>query len=204
MNRLSKQEVRRKFDEFAQTYDSSENISEFFLGRYRRKLLSHLNGKILEVGVGTGVNLKYYQRSCHLACLDFSSQMLSFAKKKAGKLQLNAKFIQGDAEKLPFKKGEFDFVVDTLGLCTYPNPIKAIKEMIRVCKKNGKILLLEHGESNSKLIQRLLEWHEPNHYGQIGCTLLRNHGTLARKAGLRIINLERRLFGMLYIIVASN
>ena len=76
--------------------------------------------------------------------------------------------------------------------------------MRRVAKKNGKILLLEHGVSNNKFIRKLQRWRERKHYEQLGCSLLRDHEELVKKAGLKIINCERRFFEIFYLIEARR
>lgn len=200
--KLSKEEIRSKYDEFASWYDFIGIFSNILIGEYRKELLKYAYGKVLEVGVGTGANLKYYSRGCKISGIDLSAKMLRIAERKAKLLKKEVILKKGDAENLPFKKGKFDTIVDTLGLCTYPDPIRALKEMKRTCKKNGKILILEHGISNRTFIANLQRKREFKHYQKIGCSLLRNHEESAKNAGLKIVRIERKLFGIIYVIVA--
>ena len=205
MNKVfSKEEIREKYDAFARYYDFFEGIFELFVWRYRRRLLSLARGNVLEVGIGTGKSLKYYPSNADIMGIDASREMLKKARKKARALRMNVAFIQGDAQCLPFGNKRFDSVVDTLGLCTYSNPIKVLREMRRVCKDNGIILLLEHGVSNQRWVRGLQERGEKNHYEKLGCSLLREHEALVRNAGLKIVKAERKLFGAVYIIVARR
>ncbi len=199
---LSKEDIRDKYNSFASRYNIIEIFSNFFIGKYRKDLLKYAYGNVLEVGIGTGANLRYYDSNCKIIGIDLSREMLKKAERKAKTLRKEIILKEGDAEKLHFKREKFDTVVDTLGLCTYPNPIRALKEMKRVCKKNGKILLLEHGISNKAFIAKLQRKREHKHYQKIGCSLLRNPEELVRKAGLNINKIERKVLGIIYVIVA--
>lgn len=200
----STSEIARKYNRFSRWYDLSEGVFELFIWRDRRRLLSNVRGKVLEVGVGTGRNLGYYPSGCRITGIDVSGGMLERARKKVARLGVNAVLKKGDVERLPFKNGSFDFVVDTLGLCTYSNPVAVLREMKRVCKDDGRILLLEHGVSDRKWVRNLQERREGRHYESFGCSLLRNHEALVRDAGLKIVRSERRLFGAVYVIVCRK
>ncbi len=202
-NKLSQQEIKEKYDAFSKYYDLTAVLVEILLKKHRKTLLRNVRGRILEVGIGTGINLKYYPKKCRVTGIDLSEEMLEKAKAKKEKITGEIKLTVGNAEDLPFKSRSFDFVVDTLGLCSYPDPIQALKEMKRVCKKSGKILLLEHGISNRDFIERLQKRREQRHYQKIGCSLIRNPEMLIKSAGLKIIKLERFFFGVFYKIIAQ-
>lgn len=204
MKQLTQKELGRKYGDFARWYDIAVAPLEFFiLRRVRRELLRHASGQILEVGVGTGRNLAYYPGDCELTGIEYSSAMLEKAREHARQLGRKIVLKQGDAQKLPFKTGSFDCVVDTLCLCTYPDPVRALREMKRVCKKGGTILLLEHGRSNHQFVERLQRWREEKHYRQLGCHLLREPLELARKAGLKIVEEKRVFFGIFSVVRAK-
>ncbi len=133
-----------------------------------------------------------------------SKEMLKRAREKADNLGKSMSLEIGDAEKLPYKNESFDVVIDSLGLCTYPDPAKALEEMKRVCKKDGIIMLLEHGISNNNLIRKLQFIREERHYKMQGCYLTRNPEELARRAGLAVENCERSFFGVFYLIKAKQ
>lgn len=200
---LTKEEVKEKYNQFGRWYDVGDSILSLFIGRLRKRLISYAYGNVLEIGVGTGSNLKYYSRDCKVTGIDMSKGMLVHARKKAAKHGMKIRFVEGDATQLPFKSKRFDCVVDTLGFCTYEPPLRVLREMKRVCKKGGKLLLLEHGLSKSSVIQRLQRRSEPKHYQKIGCHLLRDHELFIRKAGLRIVHSERKWFGIFYLIVVE-
>lgn len=202
--KLSQKEIISKYDSYAKYYNFAEIFMSLLLGKYRKKLLREVKGRVLEVGIGTGANLRYYSSECNVAGVDLSKEMLKIARRNADKLGKNVTLRLGNAEKLPFGNKRFDYVVDTLGLCTYPNPIKALKEMKRVCKKNGRILLLEHGISDYGFAAKFQKKREKKHYQKVGCSLLRDHFELAGKAGLKIARKERKLFGIIYVIIAKQ
>lgn len=200
-NEIIKDEYN-KFSKFYDYFTSPFNI--FLLTRLRKRLLADLKGKVLETAVGSGENLKYYNRSCRLSAIDLSPRMLELAKKEAKRLDIGVKFYNGEVEKLPFKAGNFDYVVDSLALCTYIDPVKVLKEIKRVCKKNGRILLLEHGKSNNTFLSKFQHWRERRRGERFGCALMRNHEQLVRKAGLKIEKIERHMFGIFYLIHVRN
>lgn len=201
MKQLTQAEIGRRYTEAAHWYDVWMKVLEFsLLRKLRRDLLSHARGKVLEVGIGTGMNLEHYPRRCEITGIDYTPAMLEKARKRAANLGIKTVLKQGNAQQLSFKKGTFDTVVDTFCLCTYPNSVKVLQEMKRVCKKEGQILLLEHGRSSNPWIQRLQRWREEPHYQGIGCRLLSNHGVLVRKAGLKITESRRVFFGVFYLI----
>lgn len=203
--KYSAKEIKGKYDEYADNYDLLSSISNILVfGRLRRELLARANGRVLEVGFGTGANLKYYPKSCKITALDLSGKMIEIAKTKAYKLERKINFHIGDAENMPFDNNSFDSVIDTLCVCTYPNPVRALREMARVCKPNGKILLLEHGISDYSFVKRLQVWRENRHYGKLGCSLVRNPLEIAKEAGLEISEEKRNLFGIAYSIVARK
>ena len=198
----SKEEVRKKYDAFAKWYDFSEGILEIFLPGLRRELLKNAEGNVLEVGAGTGSNFKYYPSSCNLTATDFSFAMSQKAKKRAKKLGRKIDFYLMDTEKLSFPNDSFDTVVSSLSLCTYHNPINALKEMVRVCKTNGKILLLEHGASNKKWLRNYQNKKVNAHAKKLGCYLNRDISKIVDGTGLEVIELKRFFFGVFYFIRA--
>ena len=204
MNSLTQKDIENRYARAARWYDFWNVVFEFFgLRRLRREFLKTARGRVLEVGIGTGRNLDFYPMHCSLLGIELTPEMLKLARKRAARLERSVTLIQGDAQQLPFKKESFDTVVDTFCLCTYPNPVKALREIKRVCKRGGQILLLEHGKSSNSFVERVQRWREEPHYRSIGCRLLLNHEELARKAGLRVVKSERKLFGIFYVMRAG-
>ena len=202
--RFTSEEISRKYDRFAPWYDCVEGIPDLLgLSRLRRRLLEKASGKVLEVAVGTGKNLRFYPPGCWITALDVSSEMLNVAKNRAAKLSMYVSFLLVDAEKLPFSDQSFDTVVSSLSTCTFPNPVTALREMARVCRTDGKILLLEHGRSNRAWLGRWQDRHADQFAKPLGCNWNREPLELAKDAHLKVIEARRNFFGVFHRIEAK-
>lgn len=185
-------------------YDFLTRLGEWFgLRQKRRALLSSLRGQVLEVGIGSGINLPHYPADVTLTGVDLSPGMLALARQRAEKLNRAVDLQIMDVEALQFPDHSFDAVVSTLTLCTYPDPIKALREMARVLKPDGKILLLEHGVSNNRLLRWWQEKIAARHFRQHLCHLTRDPLALVRTAGLTIRHERRFGLGAMYLIEAK-
>lgn len=199
-------EVRSKYDSFAPSYDWAEGLLEVVFGirRLRRRLLTAARGRVLEVGVGTGNSLRNYPAGCAVTGVDISRGMIRQGMKKNGKLGVAVHWAQMDTHRLAFLDDSFDTVVDTLCLCTYSEPVEALVEMARVCKPEGRILLLEHGRSNRGRLARLQDGWAARHESSLGCVWNREPQRIVQQAGLRLTNARRMLFGVFHILEAGN
>lgn len=196
-------EISRKYDQFAHWYDWVEGVPDILgVSRLRRRLLQRASGRVLEIAVGTGKNLCYYPASCRISAVDVSKAMLNIARKRATKLSMNVSLSLTDAEDLPFPDKSFDTVVSSLTTCTFPDPVAALREMARVCRPEGRILLLEHGRSDREWLGRLQDRRTDRHAKQLGCHWNREPQELAREAGLRILNAQRFFYGIFHVVVA--
>jgi ubiquinone/menaquinone biosynthesis C-methylase UbiE len=153
--------------------------------------------------VGTGKNLKFYPSDCRNTVLDVSNEMLKVARKRAAILSIDVYFLLGDAETLPFPDKSFDTVVSSLTTCTFPNPIAALREMRRVCKSEGKLLLLEHGRSDREWLRRFQDRTADRLAKQLGCYWNRESLELVRKAGLKVVEAQPVFFGIFHQIEAE-
>lgn len=201
---MTKEEIRKGYDEFAPWFDLAESPSEFLgVRKLRQRLLEPAAGEVLELGVGTGKNLPHYPRSVRITAVDLSPRMLELARKRARRLGLDVTIAVMDAEELPFPAHRFDTVVDTLNLCTYPDPLRALREMVRVCRPNGRILLLEHGRSSRPWLGRWQDRRAAAHAKRLGCRWNREPLEFVRQAGLRVVEAERFFFGIFHCIAAA-
>jgi ubiquinone/menaquinone biosynthesis C-methylase UbiE len=126
----------------------------------REWLCAQASGRVLEVAVGTGLNLPHYPADVQLTGLDLSRGMLALARRRAAITPLHIGWVHGSAQALPFTDGSFDTVLCCLGLCCIPDDRAAITEMHRVLRPGGTLLLLDHVISSIWLVtiaQRLLE-----------------------------------------------
>jgi ubiquinone/menaquinone biosynthesis C-methylase UbiE len=201
---LTPQELSRRYNRVARWYDRVEGILGLLgVSRLRRRVLQRASGKVLEVAVGTGKNLPYFPHECRIIAVDLSREMLNIARKRAAKLSMNVSFLLADAEALPFSDESFDTVVSTLSTCTFPNPVAALEGMSRVCRPEGRVLLLEHGRSDRKWLARWQDRHADQFAKPLGCHWNREPLDMVRKAGLTIHKARRVFFGMFHEIEAE-
>ena len=147
--RLSKDntdQIRKRYNRIAFFYNILEAPMEWLRFRqWRNRLRTMITGpRALEVGVGTGKNLPYYPPYVDVTAIDFSPQMLSYAKKSAVNLDINVEFKLMDVQNLDFPDNSFDTVFGTFVFCSVPDPQMGLRELRRVCKPDGRLLLLEH------------------------------------------------------------
>lgn len=152
--------VRRIWERLAPKYDS--NLAYFeraFLVGGREWVCSQADVNVLEIAIGTGLNLPFYPPEVQLTGVDLSSAMLEIARRRAIELGIDIDLCVGDAQTLAFEDASFDTVVFTLSLCSIPDDRRAVAEAWRVLRPGGRILLLEHVRSSMlpvRAAQRLL------------------------------------------------
>jgi len=201
---FTSQEISRKYDRIARWYDWVEGVPDLLgLSKLRRRLLQGASDRGLEVAVGTGKNLRFFPRGSRVLALDLSREMLNMTRKRATKLPINVSFLLADAKTLPFSAKSFDTVVSSLSNCTFPDPMIALREIARVCKPSGRILLLEHGRSNREWLARWQDRHADQFAKPLGCHWNREPLELARKAGLKVVERQRCFFGIFHRIKAE-
>jgi len=197
-----KEGIRRNYDSIARWYDLAEGVLEWLgIRRQRRALLSRARGRVLEVAVGTGVNLSLYPPGLHIDAVDLSAGMLERGRRKAARMGLEATFHRMDAEALDFPDAYFDTVVSTLSTCTFPNPLAALKEMGRVLRPEGELLLLEHGLSDRSWLARFQARRAERHFSAMGCRWDRHPPAWVQEAGWYLVTHHRFLLGMGHLMV---
>ncbi len=184
-----------------------------FVARYRRELLAHASGTILEIGFGTGLNLPCYPAHVRkVTTVDPNVGMYRRAQrriKQAG-IEVDRRVLGG--ERLPFEDGTFDCVVSTFTLCSIGEVAQALREVYRVLKAGGKFLFLEHGlspQSNVQKWQRRLNWLQMLLAG--GCHLDRDIRALVTAQPFASVQIDEfylektpRTHGYLYRGVATK
>jgi ubiquinone/menaquinone biosynthesis C-methylase UbiE len=169
----------------------------------RRKVLALARGKVLEVGVGTGKNLPYYPPGCEVTGIDFSPRMLARARMKAPSAPVPVNLIEMDVQKLEFADDTFDTVVATFVFCSVPDPVKGLREIRRVCKPEGRIILLEHVRSENPLLGALMDLLNPIPLYLIGSNINRRTVENVKAAGLKIRDLTDIKGKIVKLIIAS-
>lgn len=161
--------------------------------RLRADLLKNVDGEVLEIGLGTGLNLACYPpQVLRLRAVDPVPLLPVRVAERRAAVAFPVEITYLSAERLPYEDGIFDHVVSTWTLCTIPDPVLALQEVRRVLKPTGQFLFIEHGRSDDA---RTAAWQDrlnplQNVIG-CGCNLNRRIDQLIREAGLRILQLDR-------------
>jgi methyltransferase OMS1 len=192
------------FNKHATTYDNEIGWDEFFMGLnfLRWWHLNQAKGKVLEIGCGTGRNFDYYGNAESVIAIDAAESMVKQASEKVLHKK-NIRVMQMNAHQLQFENHTFDTVVDTFGLCSYEDPVAVLQEMKRVCRPNGKILLIEHGRGDYDWINNKLDCGASRHAHNWGCIWNRDITKLVNGAGLKVLSVSRFHFGTTYLIEAN-
>ena len=162
------------------------------LDDYRQHAIEMARGLVLEVGVGSGLNLRFYSQAVDRVCgIDLSPKLLRLAHERTADAVVPVSLIRASAEHLPFAVAVFDTIVMTWTLCSIANPVAALTEMRRVLKPGGELLFVEHGLSTEIRIARWQHWLTPC-WKRIGggCHLDRKMDDLIRAAGFQIDAIE--------------
>ncbi|MGH8693902.1 MAG: class I SAM-dependent methyltransferase, partial [Burkholderiales bacterium] len=155
------------------------------VSKQRQKVVPLAHGRVLEIGIGSGLNMAHYDKSRvrKIVGLDPALQMHRLARKRIMRAGLDVELIGLSAETIPQDDASFDTVVCTYTLCTIPDPGAALKEMRRVLKPGGKLLFCEHGRAPDENVRR---WQDrlDRVWGKIsgGCHLTRDVPALLRDA----------------------
>jgi len=181
------------------------------LSRLRRELLSAVQGEVLEIGFGSGLNLPHYpERVRKITAVDPNPGMNAVAQKRINASSIGVDHRILSAERMPLGDATFDSIVSTWTLCSIPNVDQALKEIHRVLKPGGKFFFLEHGRSDEPAVQKWQDRLTPlNKKLADGCHLNREIKALIEKTGLNMAHLDRfymekapKIFGSIYQGVA--
>ena len=159
----------------------------------RKKVVPMAEGKVLEIGIGSGLNLPFYDKSKldELWGLDPSEGLSEIAKQVADEEAMEVNFISAGAEEIPLPDNHFDSVLVTYTMCTIPEVDRANKEIQRVLKSNGKMIFCEHGLAPDKNIKKWQNRINP-FWKKLagGCNINRNIPSVIQESGFDIIDLE--------------
>lgn len=161
--------------------------------RQREKVTPLAVGRVLEVGIGSGLNLPFYDpaRVERVFGLDPAPEMLSLARRRSLDLPFAVEYLDGGGEDIPLERHSVDTVLTTFTLCTIADPAAALERMRRVLRPGGRLLFCEHGLAPDAAVRRWQGRLNPlwRRVGG-GCTLDRDIPALIRAAGFRMETLE--------------
>jgi len=198
----SARDVQATYADVADRFARWAWLDRLFTGRFRRRQFSDARGRVLDVACGTGTNVPYLPESVDFVGVDLSPAMLANAREELNRLGREGSLCRMDAASLAFPDDSFDTVISALSTCTFPDPVAALREMARVCRPEGRILLLEHGQSDIGPIARVLDWRADAHYEQLGCRLTQEPLELVDAAGLPVVESRSALLGIVTAIEA--
>jgi len=162
--------------------------------KQREKVVPHAQGVVLEIGIGSGQNLPFYNpdKVSKIIGVDPDEHIWKRSAKRRAKCPIEVERIGLSGEDIPLEKNMADSVVVTYSLCTIPDPVKALKEMSRILKPSGQILFTEHGKAPDTNIHKWQTRIDPT-WKKIagGCHSGRDIPALFQEAGLKFDNLEQ-------------
>ncbi len=193
-----------RFDRVAWAYDYLiYPLERLGLARTRCQFLARVRGKVLEAGIGTGINLTCYPPGIELTGIDVSPRMMERARERARRMGMEVDLRLMDVEKLDFPDATFDYVVATLVFCSVDDPIRGLRELGRVVRPDGLILLLEHVRSENAVLGPLMDLG--NHFTRrfMGDDINRRTVDLVHQSGLHVLDAHSKRIKILKQITAK-
>ena len=162
------------------------------LSKLRSELIPSAEGKVLEIGMGSGLNLPHYDGISGLIGLEPSEELQNLAEDMLIQTHFPSEMLTGSAEDIPLESNSFDTVVMTWTLCSVTDPVLALSEIKRVIKPGGKVIFAEHGKSPDQNIRKLQKTLNPL-WSRIagGCQLNREIVDLYESSGFKFKSMER-------------
>ena len=187
-------------------FEGLEAVMEglFFKNR-RTKLWEKVDGyHVLEVGVGTGKNFDYYPADARITAIDFSQEMLKQAAHKKNRKNTPVELHLMDVQSLCFADNSFDTVIGSFVFCSVPLPLKGLKELYRVCKPGGQVLLLEHVLSSKPVLAKVMNFINPVILALAGANITRNTVKNIKACGFASVRVDERSGDIIKLIEAKK
>ncbi len=199
--------TRRRYQRIAPVYDSLEALAERRYLDWRQRLWALAQGpSVLEVGVGTGKNMPFYPTGVSITGIDLTPGMLERALNRLQDmgLQDNVTLQLGDVQALDFPDASFDTAVATFVFCSVPDPVLGLREMRRVIKPGGHVVLLEHMRSPNPVVGALMDLLNPLVVSMMGANINRRTVENVQKAGLELEQVEDLGMGGVFKLILAR
>jgi phosphatidylethanolamine/phosphatidyl-N-methylethanolamine N-methyltransferase len=198
--------IRKRYDRIAPYFEGMEAVMEgLFFRSWRKKLWDKVEGHhILEVGVGTGKNFDYYPKDARITAIDFSEQMLKQAVHKRDRKNVKVDLELMDVQSLCFADNSFDTVICSFVFCSVPSAVKGLKEVYRVCKPGGQVLLLEHVVSSNPVLAGVMNLLNPVVVRLVGANINRNTVKNVKACAFTSVHVDDRSSHLIKLIEARK
>ena len=198
--------IKQRYDRIAPYFDGFQAIMEgFFYRRWRKKLWTKVNGiHILEIGVGTGKNFDFYPVDAQITAIDFSPAMLKQAEHKKIRKAVTVTLNLMDVQSLCYADNTFDVVIASFVFCSVASPQKGLKELYRVCRPGGQILLLEQVVSSKPLFAKVMNIINPVMRVVMGANINRNTIKIIKSCGFSFVRIDAESSDVFKLIEAGK
>jgi phosphatidylethanolamine/phosphatidyl-N-methylethanolamine N-methyltransferase len=198
--------IQHRYNRIAPYFDGLEAVMEgLILKGWREKCWQYAQGKhILEVGVGTGKNFPFYPDDARITAIDFSPAMLKQAEQKKHRKNIVVDLELMDVQSLYFADNCFDTVIATFVFCSVPLPLKGLKELYRVCRPGGQVVLLEHIISSKPVLASIMNALNPMVFRLVGANINRNTLKNVQACPFSSVHVDERSGDIIKLIVAKK
>ena len=198
--------IKQRYDRLAPYFDGLEAVMEgLFFKSWRKQLWAKVDGHhILEVGVGTGKNFDYYPAGARITAIDFSQKMLEQATHKKVRKSISVDLNLMDVQSLCYADNSFDTVIGSFVFCSVPLPRKGLKELCRVCKPGGQVLLLEHVLSSKPVIAKAMNFINPAVVALAGANINRDTVKNVKACGFASVRVDEHSGDIIKLIEARK
>jgi ubiquinone/menaquinone biosynthesis C-methylase UbiE len=198
--------IQQRYNRIAPYFEGLEAVMEGLIFKsWRKKCWQQVRGHhILEIGVGTGKNFDFYPADARITAIDFSKEMLKLAEQKRSRKNVAVTLDLMDVQSLYFADNSFDTVIASFVFCSVPYPLKGLKELYRVCRPDGQVILLEHMLSSKPALASVMNFINPAVVGLLGANINRKTLKNVQSCAFSSVHVDERSGDIIKLIVAKK